>query len=285
MSHTAQSPTDKQPDTAQNAIAQHLNEHELHAFSRAPESEDFQALRRHLGICNSCRNKLQTLQEAEALLTQNLDIICSDTRQSPLKTQLHELTHSFAMEELDSLDTLSVPSNKQHTLSWFQSIKKLFEHRMPVLAIPTTAFASFVFAFLILSTDNSVDKGIIGFQDSDALVLTQQQQPTPGLGFFHQPEKEERIVPEYGGFNVKVDNSRHFIDIHWPAIENAESYTVELLEISNSVSQHVSQVSTEDTTWKINRNSIRPGQLYRLKLTGTTTDKYTFRHTGGFVLR
>ncbi len=280
MNHAAHSPTDKQPDTAQ-----HLSEQELHAFSFAPDGERFQAVRLHLATCDTCRVKLQSLQEMEALLTQNLDIICSDTRQSPLKTQLHELTHQFAMEAETPRDVTHEHVRAQDKPSWFMRIKQLFDIKMPVIAIPATAFASFVFAFLMFTADNSVKKNIVGFQDSNALVLSQQRQPTPGLGFFHQPGNEERIIPEYSGFNVQVDNSGHYIEIHWPAIINAESYTVELSEISNSVSQHVSQVSTENTTWKINRNSVRPRQLYRLKLTGTTTDKYTFRHTGGFVLR
>ncbi|MFL0804552.1 MAG: hypothetical protein K6L81_12600 [Agarilytica sp.] len=282
MSHTAQSPTAKQPD---KLIEQHLSEQELHGLSHAPDEAGFHTLRLHLATCHKCRSKLQSLQEAEALLTQNLDIICSDARQSPLKTQLHELTHQFAMDEQTSLDPESAPATRRNTPSWLQRVRTLFDLKMPVIAVPATAFASFVFAFLMFTPDNSIEKSVVGFQDSNALVLTQQRQPTPGLGFFHQQGKEDRIVPEYAGFNIQVDDSGRFIAIHWPAIVNAESYTVELLEISNNVSQHVSQVNTESTTWKINRNSVRPGQLYRLKLTGMTTDKYTFRHTGGFVLR
>ncbi|MFL0801611.1 MAG: hypothetical protein K6L80_14250 [Agarilytica sp.] len=282
MSHTAQSSTDKPPE---GAIEQHLNEQELHAYTRAPDAADFQALRLHLASCNACRTKVQSLQEMETLLTQNANIICSDTRQSSLKTQLHELTHQFAMDEQVSLNDKPILVPKRNKPSWLQGLKALFDVKMPIIGVPATAFASFVFAFLMFTSDNSMEGSVVGFQDSIALVLTQQQQPTPGLGFFHQPQKEERIVPEYAGFKVKSDNSGRFINIHWPAIENTEHYTIELLEISNGVSQHVSQVSTENTTWKIHRNSIRSGQLYRLKLTGTTTDKYTFRHTGGFVLR
>lgn len=276
----------------------HLSEETLHSFSRNPELASEQGTRLHLLSCTDCLTKLQNLQQQEELVKDHAEVICSDAQQSlegsqsnpqlkpQLRPQLHELTHQYAMqqstEERPSPQTSS--TNKKKTSPITRLLDALIGQTTPFIAVPTAAVATFLFAFMILTTDDSSKEAIVSFQDSHALVLSQPQRQ-PGLGFFHQNGKDDRLIAEYAGFNVKADNSGQFIEVSWPTIDKADRYTVELIEMSNNVSQIIRQTSTALTVWKIDRGKVQTGQLYRLTLSGSTLDNFAFRHTGGFVLR
>lgn len=284
----------------------HLSEETLHHFSRNPELASEQGTRLHLLSCTDCLTKLRNLQQLEECVKDHAEVICSDAQQSlegsqsnpqlnhqlrpqlkpQLRPQLHELTHQYAMqqsmEERPSPQTSS--TNKKKTSPITRLLDALIGQTTPFIAVPTAAVATFLFAFMILTTDDSSKEAIVSFQDSHALVLSQAQRQ-PGLGFFHQNGKNDRLIAEYAGFNVKADNSGQFIEVSWPTIDKADRYTVELIESSNNMSQIIRQTSTALTVWKIDRSKVQTGQLYRLTLSGSTLDNFAFRHTGGFVLR
>lgn len=269
---------------------QHLSEEALQHFAQAPEQEGLQQQRLHLLECQDCLCKLQNLQSLESLVKRHADVISSDAQTSALKSQLHELTHQYAME--NALES----STKGSASSLTQRLLSLFDIRTPILAVPTAATAAFLFALVIFAPDDSnresgIERSIeseianiASFQDSKLLALNKPQ-AQPGLGFFHGDGKAERLVPNYEGFNIKSDSSAEFIEISWQAIDQINRYNVTLYEISNNVRQQIKQTNTEQTHWQISRSDVQAGQLYRLTLSGNTHDNLSFRHTGGFVLR
>lgn len=274
----------------------HLSEETLHHFSQDPEFTSEQETRRHLLSCTDCLAKLQNLQHLEELVKDQAEVICSDAQQSSgdsqsnlqLGSKLHELTHQYAMqqsmEEKLTFQSTSTTTSKHKTNPVTRLLGAFMGLKTPFIAVPAAAAATFFFAFMIFTTEGSPKGAIVSFQDSHALALSPPRLQ-PGLGFFHQDGKGNRLIAEYPGFNVKTDNSGQFIEVSWPAIDNTNFYTVELIEMSNNVSQHVNQTSTALTFWKIDKTKIQTGQLYRLTLSGSTLDNFSFRHTGGFVLR
>ncbi len=272
----------------------HLSEETLHHFSLNPERASEQGTRLHLLSCSDCLTKLQNLQHLEELVRDHAEVICSDAQQSlgdsqsspQLRPQLHELTHQYAMQQ--AMDEKLTPQSSSHQKKKPSPISRLLDALMgqktPFIAVPTAAAATFLFAFMIFTSGDSPKEAIVSFQDSHTLVLNQPQR-LPGLGFFHQSGKDDRLIAEYAGFNVKADNSGQFIEVSWPAIDKVDRYTVELIEMSNNVSQNINQISTALTFWKIDRSKVQTGHLYRLTLSGSTLDNFAFRHTGGFVLR
>ena len=164
-------------------------------------------------------------------------------------------------------------------------LSRLLAWRPPALSLPAVALASFALAFVVFApSDNVSPPQLLSFQEGDALTLTLQSSQ-PGLGFFHGDGKSSKVVGNYAGFNVNQSSDGDFVEIHWPAIDGATAYSVELIEVSENVRQQVEQTRTQTTSWRVPKESVRSGVLYRLILSGATDDNYLFRHSGGFVMR
>ncbi len=264
-------------------LSTHLSESEIHMFARSPDDSALHAARRHLLECEECRKNVDRSCNTETLILENIELLSLESSasarpRSELKSQLHQLTHQFAME-----DNLSSTGDRQFFSILVREIKSLFSVKTPVIAVPLTAAATFILAFIFLGTPSSQVPTVLAYQDSNALVFVKPS--NPGLGFFHQAEKPSRIDQNFSGFTVTWDEQSSYIKIRWPNIDNATGYRVELLELSQNVSQQIEATNTHENQWKIKKSRVTPGTLYRLSLSGITHDNLQFHHSGGFILR
>jgi len=266
-------------------LEEHLNEEELHVFLQSPENARHVRKRRHLAECDSCRNKAAQLQIGQEFVLANVEVISQSSYSSDVTARLHQLTHESAMADMTSNFNDSKQTRRLSDLFSTVSgkIRQALSTRETLFTIPATAVATLFVAFLFIGEHFNQEREIVSFQDSPSLVMSKNSHK-PGLGFFHNTNKEESLV-DYSGFNVSSDPTEGHIKVSWPEIDGALRYDVALEEISHNVSQQIDKISTNKTRWFIDRSSMRSGLLYRLTLTGTTKTDFTFRHTGGFVLR
>lgn len=266
----------------ENLNEDHLSEEQLHELSRNPDRPDLASYRLHIASCSLCREKLDLLQNMQSKIYEHAEAISAVSSNSSLKAKLHASSHQYAVDvSLESNNNqASLKTNKESSSSsWLASLLQI---KIPAFSAPAIAAASFMFAFVFINAPSETKNGVTSFQDSNVLVL-QAPPSKPGLGFFHQDGLNEKLVENYSGFQVVSEGK--YINIRWQAIAEAVKYKIELFEISDGVSQSVKKLDTASTSWQLDREQLRPGQLYRLNLTGTTSDNYRFRHTGGFILR
>ncbi|MFL0810721.1 MAG: hypothetical protein K6L76_09930 [Agarilytica sp.] len=266
---------------ARTDVSEHMSEESMHEFAKEPSHRDFHHQRLHLASCPKCRSELSALQHMQTLIQGQVETIVTAGKPSALSAKLHASCHQLAMESAlgaartDAGQRDSAPASK----AWYTS---LFKIKIPALAAPAIAMAGFMFAFVFISSSSPSSTDVMSFQDSNILAL-QKPSAKPGLGFFHQDGLNEKLVENYSGFQVRSEGK--FISIQWQAIAQVSQYQVELIEISDGVSQSIEKAKTENTQWRLERDRLLPGQLYRLTLTGKTSKNLRFRHTGGFILR
>ncbi len=265
---------------------EHLSEEALHVFLEAPDDHSAAELRQHLMACADCRAEVSRLQIAQEFVRAHVETISRAAQPSPLRSQLHQLTHEMAMADMASelVENGETASKTSWWAGLLHSLSKALRAKVSAFSLPATALAAFCAAYLTVTTTSQPTDGLIEFQDAQGLVMTKTGEQ-PGLGFFHGAGKKEEKLVAYAGFLVSADRSGRYIQISWPEVDGARRYEVTLHEVSNNVRQQVDQISTDKTVWLIDRTAVQSGILYRLTLTGTTDKDFTFRHTGGFVLR
>lgn len=260
-------------------LSAHLTESEMHMFIRNPDDSTLHRARQHLLHCHECRDKIDRMINVETLILENAAQISLNHSTSAFKTQLHQLTHQFAME-----DKLSQRQHNSGILSTFRTwVASMVKIKAPALAIPTTAAATFFMALLLVNGSPNSSPSVVSFQDTDALVFIKPS--APGLGFFHQAAEPHHVEQNFPGFTVEWNETSSYFEVRWPAINKVTQYHVELLELSQNVRQRIDETNTQDTSWKIEKSRVTPGKLYRLTLSGITEDSLQFHHSGGFILR
>ncbi len=255
----------------------HLDEEQLHQLADNAEDAKLRPQREHILDCTACREQLQQLQQIQAQVNAHAPMLSRASPSSETKAKLHALTHEYAMAHAQPASTASHagPSWLQRIMTW----------RPPAISLPAVAMASFALAFVLFTpSQKETQPQLLSFQEGHTLELTAKM-AQPGLGFFHGDGKSSKLIGNYAGFKVNQSNDGDYVEIHWPAIDGATGYQLELIEVSDNVRQQVEQTTTESTLWRVPRDTVRSGVLYRLILSGSTDDNYLFRHSGGFVMR
>lgn len=299
-------------------MTQHPTLETLSSYILSPQEQEFRDLRRHLVSCQQCRQRTDQLSALTRQLQQEIPLYrtdCSEIeeasyrpfpgetltetqrntlKQSPtaLKAALHSLTHSAAMQrEMQRPSTTSTTADtvvRQKTSVKSESFihwwKHLFNWHHPAwISVPVTAVL--VFALTLTLTpqlrQNSSSAYITAYQDDPVVTFQAAGSQHPGIGFFSNvPSTRKPFSP----VNVAM-NTHNNLELHWPAIEKAIDYTVQIARIEGTSPTQLFQQTTTGTQIQFTNFTPYSGHRYTWTLTGKTSDGQRFQAQGGFVIK
>lgn len=108
---------------------------------------------------------------------------------------------------------------------------------------------------------------------------TLQAQTHPGIGFFSNAFSK---VKPFKGISIKVRNES-IIQLNWPKIDNASSYTMQLQKIVKGQNITVGESTGKRNSVEFINIKLDKNRRYQWVLTGKTTSGETFYTSGGFV--
>lgn len=225
---------------------------------------------------------------------QRVTVMIKDNPQA-MKAAMHYASHSARMQrELgDDAGSLVISKSNHHT-AFHKPIKSgvltmlrhWLEVRSPVwLTVPATAaIASLLSILLIPQLNSHLNTGaekisVVAYQDNPVIQFKRTQN-LPGIGFFSGANKTTK---PYDRITANVfDNNT--IQLSWPRVDNAVSYTMQLKIFANGQQLSVDKLTTTATQASFKRAANDSGHRYIWRLTGKTGAGELFSTKGGFII-
>lgn len=235
-------------------IDAHPDIEQLNDYILDPAHDNFSQLRRHLISCSHCRIRISKLEHMIRQLAAT----------------------SPATSPASYPDVSAAHSEKNRQTKTFSN--KITEFFRTVWSINTPAWSTalamvFVAGFVFLSPSTN----IAVYQDNQTMKF--EINKTPGIAFFQQAQEFEQ---EYSG--IHIERSDPGIRISWPKVEKATEYQIEIDKLENNRAVRVFTGSSKQTSLRIKDFKLQNQQRYTWKLSGTTTDRFGFSISGGFVV-
>lgn len=207
-----------------------------------------------------------------------------------MKAAMHYASHSARMQrelgdDAGSLATkpnYSAGINKSSKPGILTMLRRWLEIRSPVwLTVPATAaIAGLLTIVLIPQLDSGAEKiNVIAYQDNPVIQFKRTQE-LPGIGFFSGANK---ITRPYDRITANVFDKKT-IQLSWPRVDNAVSYTMQLKIFANGQQVSVGKLTTTDTQVSFKRVANDSGHRYTWRLTGKTGAGELFSTKGGFII-
>ena len=158
--------------------------------------------------------------------------------------------------------------------------------RAPVwISVPIAAVAlvtlSFMFAPALLQQKSG--PVFVTYQDDPVVYFRHAQQQIPGIGFFTAARDSQQ---SYQG--VSVSGTASHLSIRWPAVDNAEKYTVSIYQTGADKRTLLGQMTTVTTEaeFAFNRDlpRLEKNRRYEWEIQGPAGKGMNFFTQGGFVL-
>lgn len=226
---------------------QHPTLDQLNEYILDPAQEDFVQLRRHLMFCGHCRIRIGKLEQLVGQLATTSPAILPKT-----KDDIRAKSHTTIVSAL--VDYLT----------------PIFSTRMPVWSTALTLALLVSLSFIIPKQD------IISYQDSALMSFTSQT--TPGISFFTQAKQYET---PFSGLQIK--RRQQGIELNWPMVKGASFYQLEIYITSNGLTEAVFSGKSQTNRLNIENFTIISQRQYTWRLSGQTSNNYSFQSTGGFV--
>ena len=208
-----------------------------------------------------------------------------------MKAAMHYASHSARMQrEVDGdAGSLAVAEanyhagyNKSTKPGILTILRRWLAIRSPLwLAVPTTAaIASLLSIVLIPQLNSGSEKiSVVAYQDNPVIQF-KRTQDLPGIGFFSGANKTTR---PYDRITANIfDNNT--IQLSWPRVDNAVSYTMQLKIFTNGQQVSVGKFTTTTTQASFRRAANDSGHRYIWGLTGKTGAGELFSAKGGFII-
>ena len=279
-----------------------------------PKATEHTELRRHIAGCAQCRKQitgLNTLTETLSIAVANVkmtevpnklieDFVDGKLKdpqrheaqakinqnKDALKAALHYATHSSAMRSAEKATQTHATSSTANTQTGL--FQRLFAWRPPALTtIPLTAAAAFALAITLLPVmvplldkQDDTTLAVAAFQDHAVLTLQAPEADTPGMGFFNTAQQREA---PFAGMQMQYD-PQSGVTMHWPAVEAAKNYHLQLSVITNKGKQFLAETNSQLPQAYFKNLTLEAGRHYQWVLTGATESGLSFRTDGGFAV-
>lgn len=283
---------------------------QLLEYLESPNASTHTELRRHMASCSQCRKQVTNLNTlshtlSQAVAHENISEVpnkliedfvdgrldepqhqAAQTKlkqnKDALKAALHYATHSTAMRAADNSTQPHAASPTVNARAGL--LQRLFAWRPPALTtVPLAAAAAFALTILVLPLLDKQDDNMLAvatFQDHPALSLQAPAADTPGMGFFHSAQGRE--IP-FAGIQMQY-NPQSGVKIHWPAVESAKNYHLQLSIASNEGKQFLAEADSQLPEAHFKNLKLEAGRHYQWVLTGLTKTGLSFRTDGGFAV-
>jgi len=167
-------------------------------------------------------------------------------------------------------------------LDWLSILRRCLHVRTPLwLTVPTTATVASLLSLMLISQPGSYTQNdhIVAYQDNPVIQF-KPAQALPGIGFFSNANK---ISKPYGKISAGLSRDKQ-IQLAWPGVDNALSYTVQLKIFRDGKPISVGKLTTTMTQASFSRADNDTGHRYVWQLTGKTGDERVFSTRGGFII-
>jgi len=291
-----------------NQLSQaHPDTESLAAFSDDPDASEHKQTGQHLAQCPQCRQvvaKLSILtgaiQQVVPAMKTNLSEQDSlqvaqyvdgelDAKQSEnvgrqlqqdknlLKAALHYSLHSAVMSKKVDINSSSesVARANHSNINFWQ---KILAWRPPVWeTVPVTA----MLVIVIMTTLSGQQAAQIAvYQDDPVMYFQKATQAIPGIGFFNAARESEI---KYGKVLAQTDKQGS-LTMQWPAIKNANKYSVSIYKLAGIEKVVVGYQETVVTTIIFQDLKLKPNRNYHWQIKGSTSDGQIFHTDGGLVV-
>ncbi|MDH5445344.1 MAG: hypothetical protein OEY52_07290 [Gammaproteobacteria bacterium] len=290
----------------------HPDADQLNNYICDPGSNEFRQVRLHLMECIDCRAEVDMLMNLKSnlgsinipsidagnkqaldldMLDRHLNSELNATEQQQLediikkepqamKSALHYVSHRVSMDK-GTVDTNW--TQPQHSGSRFSDLfKSWFSVKWPVwMSVPITAIAASVFTIMLvpLPVNMTGSPAVIAYQDNPVIQF-KKEQTLPGIGFFSGANK---TAQPYGKLKVTLQGENTAL-LHWPEVENAESYTMHLKIYKQGRQISAGKHTTSKPQAKFTRVPGDTGHRYVWNLSGKTSNGQLFSAKGGFII-
>lgn len=302
-----------QSETDQSSLDQlsqpHPDAESLAAFSDDPDASEHKQTGQHLAQCPQCRQLVEKLSRLSSAIQQTVPAIKTnlseqeslqvtqyvdgelDAKQSEnigrqlqqdknlLKAALHYSLHSAVMSKKvdinSSSESVARVSRNNFNLNFWQ---KILAWRPPVWeTVPVTA----MLVIVIMTTLSGQQAAQIAvYQDDPVMYFQKATQAIPGIGFFNAARESEI---KYGKVLAQTDKQGS-LTMQWPAIKNANKYSVSIYKLAGIEKVVVGYQETVVTTIIFQDLKLKPNRNYHWQIKGSTSDGQIFHTDGGLVV-